>query len=81
MALEVNNSCVTFEAINVYIFKYRKVRGKAGGNALPRKGYRTICVTDNVYQCIQAKAKESKRTIPEYIVSLLEKDGALKGGF
>jgi hypothetical protein len=59
--------------------KYGKVRKIAGGNGTPRKGYRTICVTDEVYHCIQNKAKESKLTIPEYIVHLLDKDNAPKG--
>jgi hypothetical protein len=31
-------------------------------------------VTDEVYHCIQQKAKETKRTIPEYIKHLMEKD-------
>jgi macrodomain Ter protein organizer (MatP/YcbG family) len=45
---------------------------------LPRKGYRTICVTDAVYHQIQKKARESNYTIPEYIVQLLEKDASDK---
>jgi len=43
---------------------------------MPRKGYRTICVTDEVYHSIQKKAKETNRTIPEYIKHLMEKDGS-----
>jgi hypothetical protein len=71
--------CNIRDAINVYITKYGKVRGYLkGGLPVPRKGYRTICVTDEVYQSIQKKAKESKRTIPEYIVHLLETDGSSK---
>jgi predicted CopG family antitoxin len=45
---------------------------------VPRKGYRTICVTDAVYSSIQQKAKATKRTIPEYIKYLMEKDGTPK---
>ncbi|MCW4010543.1 MAG: hypothetical protein NWF05_07985 [Candidatus Bathyarchaeota archaeon] len=41
---------------------------------MPRKGYRTICVTDEVYHCIQTKAKETDRTIPEYIKYLMDKE-------
>ena len=41
---------------------------------MPREGYRTICVTDEVYSYIQTKAKETNRTIPEYIKHLIEKD-------
>ena len=67
------------DVINVYITKYGKVRGvKNGGLWVPRKGYRTICVTDQVYLSIQKKAKESDRTIPEFIVHLLEKDNTGK---
>jgi predicted CopG family antitoxin len=46
---------------------------------VPRKGYRTICVTDEVYDTIQKKAKETNRTIPEYIKHLMEKDNSPKG--
>jgi hypothetical protein len=41
---------------------------------LPREGYRTICVTDDIYSFIQKKAKETNRTIPEYIKHLIEND-------
>ncbi|MCW4019082.1 MAG: hypothetical protein NWF00_10470 [Candidatus Bathyarchaeota archaeon] len=39
---------------------------------MPRKEYRTICVTDEVYRCIQKRAKDTNRTIPEYIKHLLQ---------
>ena len=39
---------------------------------LPREGYRTICVTDEVYQYVKKKAEETNRTIPEYIKNLIE---------
>ncbi|XES77596.1 MAG: hypothetical protein ACBZ72_01660 [Candidatus Bathyarchaeia archaeon] len=59
--------------------KYRKVRKHNRRlQELPRKGYRTICVTDKVYQNVQKKAKETNRTIPEYINYLLEKDDKQK---
>jgi len=41
---------------------------------LPREGYRTICVTDEVYRYIQNKANETNRSIPEYIKHLIESD-------
>jgi len=45
---------------------------------LPREGYRTICVTDDVYTYIQKKAAETNRTIPEYIKHLIENDNPPK---
>lgn len=71
--------CVTYVCNKCLYLKYGKVRGMEGGYGLPRKGYRTICVTDEVYHCIQTKAKETKRTIPEYIKYLMEKEGTQKG--
>jgi predicted CopG family antitoxin len=50
-----------------------------GGYRLPRKGYRTICVTDEVYHYIQKKAEETDRTMPEYIKHLIEKENIKKG--
>ncbi len=41
---------------------------------LPREGYRTICVTDEVYNYIKKKAAETNRTIPEYIKTLIEQE-------
>ena len=41
---------------------------------MPREGYRTICVTDEVYSYIKKKAAETNRTIPEYIKHLIEKE-------
>ena len=73
--------CTFCDTIKVYILKYGKVRGEVeGDHGLPRKGYRTICVTDDVYSCIQKKAQETNRTIPEYIRHLLEKDNTPKQG-
>jgi hypothetical protein len=67
------------EAINVYIMKYGKVREERyGGCGLPRKGYRTICVTDEVYHYVQQKAAETDRTMPEYIKHLIEKEKTKK---
>jgi predicted CopG family antitoxin len=39
---------------------------------MPRAGYKTICVTDEVYFTIKRKAKDTKRSIPEYIVHLID---------
>jgi predicted CopG family antitoxin len=46
---------------------------------LPREGYRTIVVTDEVYRYIREKAAENNCTVPEYIKHLIEKDKTLKG--
>ncbi len=40
---------------------------------MPRKGYRTIVVTDEVYQYIQKRSAETGHSIPEYIKILIEK--------
>ncbi len=45
---------------------------------MPREGYRTVCVTDEVYRYIKKKAEESNRTIPEYIKHLIEAEEAAK---
>ena len=45
---------------------------------MPRKGYRTIVVTDEVYHYIQKKASETNRTVPEYIKTLIEKEKSAK---
>jgi hypothetical protein len=52
--------------------------GKRRNLGLPREGYRTICVTDDVYTYIQKKAAETNRTIPEYIKHLIENDNPPK---
>jgi predicted CopG family antitoxin len=49
-----------------------------GGKGVPREGYRTICVTDDVYNYLQKNAKETNRTIPEYIKHLIEKNNTTK---
>ncbi|HTY75429.1 MAG TPA: hypothetical protein VMD05_07685 [Candidatus Nanoarchaeia archaeon] len=46
---------------------------------MPRKGYQTICVTDEVYHYIQKKASETNRTIPEYIKHLIENETQKQG--
>jgi predicted CopG family antitoxin len=46
---------------------------------LPRVGYKTICVTEDVYRYIQKKAKETDQSIPEYITNCIEKEKSLKG--
>jgi predicted CopG family antitoxin len=41
---------------------------------MPRKGYKTLCVTDETYNCIQKIAQENKNSIPQYIKRLIEKE-------
>jgi hypothetical protein len=38
---------------------------------MPRKGYRTITVTEDVYRQIQETARETNRTIPEHLKYLI----------
>jgi hypothetical protein len=45
---------------------------------MPREGYRTISVNDEVYHYIKKKAGETHRTIPEYIEHLIENDKTSK---
>lgn len=45
---------------------------------MPREGYRTIVVTDEVYHFIQNKAAETNRTIPEYIKYLIQQNEGTK---
>jgi hypothetical protein len=47
---------------------------------LPRKGYKCITVTDNVHEEVKKRAKETKRTMREYVEYLLAKDKASKEG-
>jgi hypothetical protein len=45
---------------------------------LPRKGYKCITVTDKVHQDIKKRAKETNRTVKEYVEYLLSKDKVAK---
>jgi len=47
---------------------------------LPRKGYKCITVTDKVHSDIRKRAKETNRTIREYVEYLLAKDQVAKEG-
>ena len=47
---------------------------------LPRKGYKCITVTDKVHEDIKKRAKETNRTMKEYVEYLLAKDKAAKEG-
>jgi len=47
---------------------------------VPRKGYKCITVTEKIHKEIQKKAKETNRTIKEYIEYLLLKEKTDKGG-
>jgi predicted CopG family antitoxin len=46
---------------------------------VPREGYRTIVVTEEVYRYIQKQAQETNRTVPEYIKHLIEKEKTGEG--
>lgn len=46
---------------------------------MPRKGYRTVHVTDNVYSYLEKQAKETNHTIPDYIRLLVDKNSMAKG--
>jgi hypothetical protein len=45
---------------------------------MPREGYKTVCVTEEVYNYIQKKAIETNCSIPEYIKRLIEKEKPAK---
>jgi hypothetical protein len=45
---------------------------------LPRKGYKCITVTDKVHEDIKKRAKETNRTLKEYVEYLLAKDKVAK---
>jgi hypothetical protein len=47
---------------------------------LPRKGYKCITVTVKVHEDIQRRAKETDRTMKEYIEYLLAKEKGTKEG-
>jgi hypothetical protein len=47
---------------------------------LPRKGYKCITVTENVHEEVKKRAKETNRTIREYVEYLLAKDKTSKEG-
>jgi len=47
---------------------------------LPRKGYKCITVTDKVHEEVKKRAKETKRTMRQYVEYLLAKDKASKEG-
>jgi hypothetical protein len=50
-------------AIKLYILGTVKY-GKGREGNLPREGYRTIVVTDEVYSYVQKRAAEPNQTIP-----------------
>jgi predicted CopG family antitoxin len=39
---------------------------------MPREGYRSITVNEEIYKELEEKAEASHRTVPEYIEHLLE---------
>ena len=45
---------------------------------MPRKGYKTITVTDKVHADIKKRANETNRTLREYVEYLLAKDKVAK---
>jgi hypothetical protein len=48
--------------------------------ALPRKGYKCITVSEKVHGDIRKRAEETNRNMREYIEYLLEKDKTSKEG-
>jgi hypothetical protein len=55
---------------------YGKVLGRL--LFLPRKGYKCLTVTEKVHGDIKKRAKETNRTIREYVEYLLSKDKVTK---
>jgi hypothetical protein len=47
---------------------------------LPRKGYKCITVTDKVHGDISKRAKETNRTMKEYIEYLMAKERVTEEG-
>ncbi len=47
---------------------------------MPRKGYKCITVTQKIHDDIKKRAKETNRTIQEYIAYLVEKEKTNKEG-
>ena len=47
---------------------------------MPRKGYKSITITEKVHGDLRKRAKETHRTIREYIEYLLAKEKAAKEG-
>ena len=47
---------------------------------MPRKGYKCITITEKVHGDLRKRAKETNRTIREYIEYLLAKEKAAKEG-
>jgi hypothetical protein len=47
---------------------------------LPRKGYKCIAVTEKVHGDISKRAKETNRTLREYVEYLLAQEKAAKEG-
>jgi hypothetical protein len=47
---------------------------------LPRKGYKCVTVTEKVHEDISRRAKETNRTMREYVEYLLAKEKAAKEG-
>lgn len=45
---------------------------------MPRKGFKCITVTDKVHQDIKKRAKETNRSLREYVEYLLAKDKVAK---
>jgi hypothetical protein len=47
---------------------------------LPRKGYKCITVTEKIHGDISKRAKETNRTMKDYVEYLLAKEKAAKEG-
>jgi len=48
--------------------------------ALPRKGYKCITVSEKIHEEIRKRAKETNRTMRDYVEYLLAKDKTVKEG-
>jgi len=48
--------------------------------ALPRKGYKCITVSEKIHEEIRKRAKETNRTMRDYVEYLLAKDKTAKEG-
>jgi len=46
---------------------------------LPRKGYKCITVTEKLHEEIRKKAKETDRTMKEYVEYLMANEKSAKG--
>ena len=66
----------------IFTVHYRNVHAVKrveGGITLPRSGYFTFCVSEEVYNRLRTNAKKTNCSMPEYIRHLIEMEKARKG--